>query len=133
MKFDTVKAKEDSKAALHPEGTWDGTVIGQEVKKTKTDRDMIVLSWKTSQGKLKTYHAYVEEYPGLFLKPMYALGLTEEFFQADPELEDVAMELLKKRALLDVTHEEYQGNPVASIKSINRIPDNGIKAVPDVA
>lgn len=127
MKFDTQRAKEDAASNLHPEGTWDGTVIGAEVKLTKTKRQMIVLNWKTSKGKLRSYHAYVEEYPGLFLKPMYALGLDEEYFEKEPELEDVAMELLKRRALLDVKHGEYQSNPTASVEAVNPIPDNGIK------
>lgn len=127
MKFNTQGAKEQSKANLHPEGKWDATVIGAEVKETKTGRQMIVLQWKTSTGKLRSYHTYVEEYPGLFLDPMYALGFTEEYFESDPELDDVALECLKRRALLDVSHKEFQGNQTASVESVNTIPDSGIK------
>lgn len=127
MKFNTKGAKEDAKANLHPEGTWDGTVVGAEVRATRTGRQMIVLQWRTSVGKLRSYCTYVEEYPGLFLKPMYALGFTEEYFEGEPELEDVALECLKRRALVEVVHGEYQGNPTASIEAVNPIPDNGIR------
>lgn len=130
MKFGTDKAGTES--TLHPEGTWDAVVVGQEVKETKTHRPMIVLTWKTSKGKLRSWHTWVEEHPFIFLDPMYQIGLTKEFFDAEPEMEDVAMELLKRRCLLDVSHEDNQkGGLVARIVSYGKIPDSGIKKAPE--
>lgn len=117
-----------NKAPIHEEGTWHGTVVGAKVKPTKTDKEMIVLSWKTSQGKLRSYHTYVPEYPFILLNPMKALGLDEDWLMDDnTSLEDVALECLKRKALLEVVHGNYQGNPTASIEAVNPIPDNGIR------
>lgn len=125
VKFDT-KAAEGGDA--HPEGTWDAVVVNAEAGKSRKGHEMITATFKTSQGKIKNWFTYMDEYPWMFLKPLYALGLDKAYFDAGPSMEDIAVELLKRRGLIDVIHEEYKGKPSAKIKSINAIPDNGIKA-----
>lgn len=129
MKF---TGETDDKAPIHCEGTFLGTVIGAEVKATKTDKEMIVLSWKTSEGKLRSYHTYVPEYPFILLKPMVALGIDEAWLTAEEtSLEDVALECLKRKALLEVVHGDYQGNPTASVDGVNPVPNNAPKPKPE--
>jgi hypothetical protein len=120
---------EEAKAPAHAEGTWKGTVIGAEVKPTSTKKQMIVLQWKTSEGKIRSYHTYVPEYPGLLVQPMVALGMDKDWVTAEStELEEVALECLKRTALLEVSHEMFKGNMTATVAAVNEIPDNGIKA-----
>lgn len=124
MKFNTDS---DSNGKLHPEGTWDAVITSVDLKESKTGRPMIVADYKTSQGKVRYWHTWVEQYPFIFLNPMKELGLGKEYFDSEPELEDVALELLRRRVLIDVAHEDYQGNPTAKIVAFKPIPDSGIK------
>lgn len=126
MKF--PKRGETSPNEMHPEGTWKARVVGSDLQETKTGRPMIVLNLKTSKGKLRHYITWVEEYPGLFMDPMYGYGLDDDFFGAEPELEEVATELLKREALVEVVHADNgKGGLWVRIDSVNPIPDNGIK------
>lgn len=126
MKFATESVTADGKPPAHPEGTWDAKVTGSDTKRAKSGKDMITLTWKTSQGTLRSYHTYSEEYPWFFLRDMYAIGLSKEFFEGDPEWDEVADECLKKRALIDVEHEDYMKSKVARIVAFSPIPSNGI-------
>lgn len=127
MKFDTNQAETDKQKALHPEGTWDAVVIGAAAKPTRTGKEMIQLDWKTSVGTVRSWHTYVPAYPGLFLEPMYALGLTKEYFAEDRELADVAVECLKRRALLGIVHDAGANGLRANVQAVLPLPDNGIK------
>lgn len=125
MKFNT-KAAEGGDA--HPEGTWDAIVVGCNAKKSKKGHNMLEVTLKTSQGRVKTWLTYLDDYPWMFLKPLYALGLDKAYFNMEPSMEEIADECLKRRALIDVIHEEYQNKPSAKVKAFSPIPDNGIKA-----
>ena len=114
MKIDTSA---DTAKEPHPEGTWAARVVGSQTKQTKTGRPMIVLSFKTSKGIITSYNTYVDQYPHLFLEPMYSLGFEKAYFD-DFEFEDLADECLKRRAMIVVEHEQYMGRPTASVAKI---------------
>ena len=114
MKIDT--SGEGTKP-VHPEGEWAARVIGSQYKESKTKRPMIVLTFKTSQGTLIHYNVYVDEYPHMFLEPMYALGFDKEYFD-DFEWEELADECLKRKANIEVVHEPYMGRLTASVGKV---------------
>lgn len=118
------------KGPVHPEGAYDAIVIAAKADKTKNGKDMLRLEFKTSQGKVYGRLIHSPESPKAnwaFFAQLANLGVTREFLEKEPDIEDIAMECVKARVLIRVEHREYQGETFADIGWIDTIPDNGIK------
>lgn len=124
MKIKVNPDAEQEQAPIHPEGTWDATIVSALAQESRAKDPQIVLTWKTSQGKLKSWLTYIDKYPNLFVKPLLALGFDKSLFDEEIELDDLATDLVKKRALIDVVHKESnKGNMMANIEAINPVPE----------
>lgn len=126
MKFNLKDNSE--KAELHPEGAWDATIISAVAQASRAGDPQIVLTWKTSVGKIKgwmTMHPKAIWRVRLDLK---ALGFTEEYLDNEEnDLDDLAVELVKRRAMIEVIHRDGEKGVLAGVEAINPIPDSGIK------
>jgi hypothetical protein len=110
----------------HPEGTFLGKVVSASTDKTKNDKLMYRLTFKTGQGNLQARLVYSPESPKAkwaFFKQLANLGVSTDFFKSDPDPEDVAVELAGKEGLIRVEHREHQGQTFADINWIDAKPD----------
>ena len=118
------------KGPIHPEGTFDATVITAKADKTKNGKDMIRLEFKTSQGKVNGRLIHSPDSPKAvwaFFKQLSALGVDKEYLETkEPEIDDIAAETVKSRVLIRVAHQDYNGENFADVTWIDPIPDAGI-------
>lgn len=123
MKWNVPETPEKEAREVHPEGTYDAVVVGAKADKTKSGKDMLVLDLKTGHGTVRTWmtHNVGSKYEWIFFKELEALGVTKDFFEGEPSYDDVAMETLKARVLIDVEHEEYKGHATAKVKRISPV------------
>lgn len=125
---------EGEKGPIHPEGTWDATVISARVDKTKNGKDMIRLEFKTSQGKVNgrlIHSPDSSKAAWAFFKQLDALGVDRDYLESkEPEIDDIAAETVKSRVLIRVGHSEYQGDTFADVEWIDKIPESGIVTSP---
>lgn len=118
------------KGPIHPEGTFDATVMAAKADKTKNGKDMIRLEFKTSQGKVNgrlIHSPDSQKASWAFFKQLDALGVDREYLETkEPEIDDIAAETVKSRVLIRVTHDEYQSDTFADVSWIDPLPQSGI-------
>ena len=115
---------------IHPEGTFDARVLNAKADKTANGKDMIRLTFKTSQGKVNGRLIHSPENSKAewaFFKQLENMGVDGEALDS---AEEVAMECVKARVLIRVTHDEYQGSTFAQVGWIDSLPDSGIAPKP---
>lgn len=114
------------KEPLHPAGTFPAVVTNAVADTTKNGKPMLKLTFKTSEGKVHGRLVYSPENPTakrMWFKQLSNLGLVKEFFDAGPELDDVAFTCVKAEVLIRVTHREYEGNDFADVAYIDALPE----------
>jgi hypothetical protein len=91
---DLLATRRDAGLELCPTGTYDVKVIGADVKVNENSgRKSFIVEYEITTGpltgrKVKNWMTIVSEYPGLvdmWFKDMASMGLTDAFFEAEPE------------------------------------------------
>lgn len=116
-----------------PVGDYEVTVQAAEAKKTSTDKVMFKVAFTVTSGphaNRKIWNNFVvspESPPAMsyFFQHMGAMGLTREFFAANPHPDQVAQALVGRSCKLTLEQREWQGqmrNDVKSIKPALGVP-----------
>lgn len=116
----------DEERFIHPEGTWDAVVSVASADKTKNQKDMLRLTFKTSKGNVfgRLVHSPESSKANwAFFTQLAAMGVDKEFLESkEPEIDDIAAETVKARVLIRVAHREYQGETFADVEWIEPLP-----------
>lgn len=119
MKF-KVAPDTNEDIQIHPEGTFDATIVSAVPQASRAGDPQIVVTWKTQHGKVKSWITYIAKYPHLFTRPLLALGIPKEAFDEEIELDDLAADLVKRHGVITVMHRESnQGNPMAGVEAVD--------------
>ena len=113
------------KAPPHPQGSYDAVVAAAKADKTKNGKDMLRLEFKTGRGKVygRLVHSPESDKANwAFFKQLANMGVGREFLDKDPDIDEVAMECVKARVMIDIEHREYQGETFADVRWISEAP-----------
>ena len=116
----------EEKPNLHPEGTHKAIVVACEAKTSQNGNQMLVATFKTDHGKLKYYMVYMPDKRWAlerFYKNLDALGVTMEFVEAAEDWDEVALNVIKGEALINVKHQpgREEGKTLVQVDSIESV------------
>ncbi len=120
----------------HPPGVYDAVVVGAKATLSKSEKPQLRLEFKTGEGKLTsflTYTASSQKARWAFFSQLANMGVGKEFLAAEPEMDDIALEVLKARCMITVEHREYEGKVRDSVRWIDGAPSTQLPSTPPVA
>jgi hypothetical protein len=123
---DLQKAAGDAAFTPLPNDVYDVFVDEAEATKTSTDKDMIKVKFKVTNGPHEgrgIFNQFVispdsANALAFFFRHMAALGLDEAFFAANPPLQQVAAALVGRACRVKVGTREYQGTDRNEVQAV---------------
>lgn len=128
---DLLKARQDAGLELFPIGTYDVKVLDADAKvNEKSGRKSFIVQYEVTTGplagrKLKNWMTIVEEYPGLvdlWFKEMAAMGLGNEFFEAEPEDKQICAALKDRTCQIKVGRRKRSKTSDEETEDIKVVP-----------
>lgn len=130
---DLLKAAGEGGLTPLAPGEYDMYVDSATAKQSSSGKDMIALRFKVESGphEGRPVHSNIVISPestaalGFLFRKMSAFGLSQDYFEKNPTLEQVAEELENRRCIADVTVREWQGQERNDINTI-KPPADGV-------
>lgn len=128
---DLLKAAGESGLTPLPPGEYDMYVEAATAKQSSSGKDMIALRFVVESGPhegRKVFSNIVISPEstaalGFLFRKMGAFGLSSEYFEKNPALEQVAEDLENRRCVADVTVREFQGQERNDVNTLKPPPD----------
>ena len=112
-----------------PVGVYPMEVIKSEAKQASTGREMINVQLRIIEGPSKgrmIFNNFVwapenDKAVQMFFVNMREFGIDKEYFRNNPTFEQLANEMLNRRALIEIEHEEYQGTTRERVRRVKKL------------